>query len=1553
MGIPRITKAILGLLALSACLLSVRADSPVVDLTLVAPWNAPSLLIEIAETVATHNETSYFNMIQEFISLEKEASSWTDQQLYNEAINVVSSLGKDQTNFLKIALAVHEAAPRIEAYNQYYTESVVPSLASYDDGCEVWAQVNNKQLCDYQEFLKAFKDIENSEETRKLLSFDHVIYPTSKELSKKTIVLYTNKFSFKFAEFHNYLTKAVVDHDITYVIRYRPPLSNMAPGAPLYLSGYGVEMALKKTDYLVIDDRNSKDESSIKDKISNIGKKIGQTLFQTGQKATINPLTPTEIQTLGIKAAQYVAKSSNPLETLTRLSQDFPKYAKSLSDVELDRDFEQEISENQASFLRGGSNAVWLNGKGLDFNQVDPFYLVRALRTERKLIQSMQDLGFNAKESIQIISSPVLTKASRSNVKTADGVYDVRDTLEEPFVTWWNDLEKDSRYQEWSSNMQEYLRPAYPGQLPPVKKNLFNLILIEDLSQLESLNRIINEIQMMIKRTIPIRFGTVSIVKDEYSTSTVIAKALNYLIEEYGKAQGMFFLAQILESTKLEQIKEPTMDIVHASFKKSVSGKPKSNVKKPFKEALETQNSFAKSSQDFLKRLGITEVGVENGVMFMNGKLIEFNEDRPWVHVLMPTLTEQTKIIQSMVYNGQLTDDYDFYDHVLTQPNVARTRNSFIMPSNTHPLRILEFSNIKNAEQLKYFQANEDEIPNTNIWVLADFNSLSGLKLGHEALLFAESNPKVRISLAHNPSVSVDPALNADNELNFSDLLFDVIYSQKIGLTELLNLFYREIETHGDNTLSTKDLPKAVTPGSPIIELVAKEKSNEWNKLSALFEKDGLENPFSGVIINGRVIGSLPDDADFTKENFVSLFNFEYSKRIGPIEEAIFESEHKFNEQTHYADVLAKVTALIENDKNEAKNSMTEDTDPVNRNRIYQLIQGDTHSRIVAGDTENTFLEIGMIIDPLSEAAQKWTPVIQALSEIDGVSVIIYLNPDSDLSEMPLKRFYRYVFDKELRFDKATGDQLVPTAYFEDLPVDPLYTLGVETTNAWHVTVREANMDLDNILLTSLKNNQLGVSAMYELESILIEGHCLDSTTRSPPRGLQFEISSPNHEKKDTLVMANLGYFQLKARPGIWNLGLRRGRSSEIYSIESIGTKGKWNWNATANKEDNSVLALTSFEGLTVMPLVHKNPGMETEDVLETAEDKKSSEEDGLWSSLSNKFFGKKDSQDDTALVAQQKQAEINIFSVASGKLYERFLSIMIASVMEHTNSSVKFWFIENFLSPEFKDFVPHMAKEYGFDYEMITYKWPSWLRAQHEKQRTIWGYKILFLDVLFPLSLDKVIFVDADQIVRADLKELVDMDLKGAPYGYTPFCSDRTEMDGFRFWSEGYWKNHLRGRPYHISALYVVDLVRFRQLAAGDRLRSQYQQLSADPNSLANLDQDLPNNMQHIVPIFSLPQEWLWCETWCSDESLKTAKTIDLCNNPLTKEPKLDRARRQIPEWESYDDKIDKLRAQVANSHSVPVTIINHDQIIISAPSDINDETPDVTDGKHVKDEL
>ncbi len=45
----------------------------------------------------------------------------------------------------------------------------------------------------------------------------------------------------------------------------------------------------------------------------------------------------------------------------------------------------------------------------------------------------------------------------------------------------------------------------------------------------------------------------------------------------------------------------------------------------------------------------------------------------------------------------------------------------------------------------------------------------------------------------------------------------------------------------------------------------------------------------------------------------------------------------------------------------------------------------------------------------------------------------------------------------------------------------------------------------------------------------------------------------------------------------------------------------------------------------------------------------------------------------------------INVFTVASGHMYERLQKIMILSVLNHTKSRVKFWFISNYMSPHHK----------------------------------------------------------------------------------------------------------------------------------------------------------------------------------------------------------------------------------------------------------------------------
>lgn len=49
------------------------------------------------------------------------------------------------------------------------------------------------------------------------------------------------------------------------------------------------------------------------------------------------------------------------------------------------------------------------------------------------------------------------------------------------------------------------------------------------------------------------------------------------------------------------------------------------------------------------------------------------------------------------------------------------------------------------------------------------------------------------------------------------------------------------------------------------------------------------------------------------------------------------------------------------------------------------------------------------------------------------------------------------------------------------------------------------------------------VAAEYELEYLLLEGHCFDVTTGQPPRGLQFTLGTASDPVRvDTIVMANL-----------------------------------------------------------------------------------------------------------------------------------------------------------------------------------------------------------------------------------------------------------------------------------------------------------------------------------------------------------------------------------------------------------------------------------------------
>lgn len=231
----------------------------------------------------------------------------------------------------------------------------------------------------------------------------------------------------------------------------------------------------------------------------------------------------------------------------------------------------------------------------------------------------------------------------------------------------------------------------------------------------------------------------------------------------------------------------------------------------------------------------------------------------------------------------------------------------------------------------------------------------------------------------------------------------------------------------------------------------------------------------------------------------------------------------------------------------------------------------------------------------------------------------------------------------------------IPTqVVFEGLPVESIYTLAMDVPTSWLVRPCEALHDLDNILLSQLSDDDTSVNATFSLDYLVIEGHAREIKTQTPPRGVQLELvkTSDKSSIDDTLVVANLGYLQFKAKPGVFQLQIREeGRGKSIFKMESVGNEG---WNSPSVEEGGDEITLVSFNGLTLYPRLARLPGMEKEDVLEEREEPKLT----IFENLANQFlslFKRNIVQEGVGKeFAQVKQQPgINIFTVASGLLYE------------------------------------------------------------------------------------------------------------------------------------------------------------------------------------------------------------------------------------------------------------------------------------------------------------
>uniref|UniRef100_A0A669AZX3 UDP-glucose ceramide glucosyltransferase-like 1 n=1 Tax=Oreochromis niloticus TaxID=8128 RepID=A0A669AZX3_ORENI len=1377
-------------------------------------------------TVYKHGESvrSYYNLI-----IKKAGQFLTDLQV----------------NLLKFALALRSYSPAVHASQQIAKDEPPP------EACPAFVSIHGQHSC-------STKDIKKPKPY--LYKNDHT-YPGVNKTDVPVVILYAEIGTKKFTSFHKALSEKAEKGTLTYVLRHF--VANPKPQKML-LSGYGVELAIKSTEYKAVDDTEVKGQLVIYSTLcDDDNDEVQGFLFGTLKKShpelqehlvelrkhllestnDMAPLKVWEMQDLSFQAASRImsAPKFDALKLMRDLSQNFPSkgFWDSTNTLSL---FFQHLSETIG--VHPGDGELFINGLHIDLDIHNPFSIWDILKSEAKVLEGLHNLGIKGEHQDKLLRLPV-------NAVDDSYALDIR----HPAIMWINDIENDLMYRSWPTGVQELLRATFPGVIRQIRRNFFNLVLFLDPLQEES-GELVKLAELFYKHKIPLRIGFVFVVntKDEidgFSDAGVgFYRLLNYIADEYDLPQALMSVVSLY--SKVDVGETLSADTITAYLKRKF---PKANSER----ILGVESEYDDKRKDgalFYKKsgLGALPLALFNGVPLSPDEM----DPEELETVILQRIMDTTTAFQRAVFMGQLSEGSDVVDYLMEQANVVPRMNPLILSSDRKYLDLTAtpgdlydwedtymFSYVDTrdktaviAKRMKYFtNSDEDGMTPVTLWVAGDFQKVSGRKLLINALKHLQkASPGVRVGVIDNPSEKPYD----DNTVLYRAIWASLLTQKNKAAAEFVHKLLKEESSQLlQQGTKMKDLLMQVKRGL---------KNKKFNTLEVdfihtqqLFCQDVLKlNPGQrAVISNGRILGPFEEQEEFTVEDFHLLEKITLSGSAEKVKARVKQMGMK---PKHASDLVMKVDALLTAaPKGEVR-------------RDVHFIK-DSHSVLHLSPRENeVFYDVVAIVDPLTREAQK----ISSLLTVSCSAFLFFPHYSSSFSN--IGRTYKITPKITFTVRKVSPG---PVARFMELPETPLLTLNMITPESWMVQAVRSPYDLDNIHLQEVNGV---VAAEFELEHLLLEGHCFDLSTGQPPRGLQFTLGmSRDPLMYDTIVMANLGYFQLKANPGAWILRLRKGRSEEIYQILTHdGT------DSPADAGD-VIVVLNSFHSKIIKVRVSVS----------------------YWMSLRIVFL--------LSLILK-----LNLFPFC---LHFR---IMMLSVLRHTQTPVKFWFLKNYLSPSFKETISHMAESYGFQYELVQYKWPRWLHQQTEKQRIIWGYKILFLDVLFPLAVDKIIFVDADQIVRADLKELRDLDLEGAPYGYTPFCDSRREMEGYRFWKTGYWASHLGHRKYHISALYVVDLKKFRKIAAGDRLRGQYQALSQDPNSLSNLDQDLPNNMIHQVAIKSLPQEWLWCETWCDDTSKTTAKTIDLCNNPMTKEPKLVAAARIVPEWVEYDREIKELLRRV-----------------------------------------
>lgn len=569
--------------------------------------------------------------------------------------------------------------------------------------------------------------------------------------------------------------------------------------------------------------------------------------------------------------------------------------------------------------------------------------------------------------------------------------------------------------------------------------------------------------------------------------------------------------------------------------------------------------------------------------------------------------------------------------------------------------------------------------------------------------------------------------------------------------------------------------------------------------------QSNAEEKTNMIVVNGRLYSlssSSPFGLEDIKI-LVSL-ETKYSKVLTKLFRPFFKVEDNVEEiiRLHYmiASTISYFANLSSKTENDSRHGAL-----LHEKVFQKKLENNPLSFLYNNKNGKTGLQnrVVAVLDPLSDAAQRVAPILLAVRDQLNLYLHVVFTPRSNYvatesdhgntnagerkKGIPINSYYRFV--------TSTTTSSTTTSIFRNLPKNHILTLHMDVPEPWNVQQVYAIQDTDNLrcdvdlgcgddaFLEIQQDKQVSDSydngdrttkvissngntrIEYGMKNLLIFGQCFDvsSSNGNPPNGLQLtltkvaekaslytnisknydeavvgvdgtitsridtennsSIRNNGHPFSDTLVMKTVGFYQLRAIPGVWDLTIAKGTVGA--SAFSIVKPYNEMYSSTLVPVEKKRIFMKDFVNHAEILMVRKTPKYYNSETMDL-------------------HLGETISGVTETTTKEDEEDIIHVFSLATGHFYERLLRIMMLSVRKRASTKVvKFWLFENYLSPSFKEAASAMAEQFdgGIQIEYVTYKWPEWLRGQSQKQRIIWGYKILFLDVLFPLDVKKIIY--------------------------------------------------------------------------------------------------------------------------------------------------------------------------------------------------------------------